>query len=65
MSYIIKCLFIEIALDESNYLTWDLEIEIYLVSMELTETIVSKSHITNAQKAQAFIFPSPPLESRP
>ncbi|XP_020264262.1 uncharacterized protein LOC109840149 [Asparagus officinalis] len=56
MSDIIKREFAELAVDGSNYLTWALDIEIYLNSCDLSSTIDPASQSTSAQKAKALIF---------
>ncbi|XP_020253790.1 uncharacterized protein LOC109830840 [Asparagus officinalis] len=56
MSDIIKREFAELAVDGSNYLTWALDVEIYLNSCDLSNTIAPASQSTSAQKAKALIF---------
>ncbi|XP_020272021.1 uncharacterized protein LOC109847188 [Asparagus officinalis] len=56
MSDIIKREFAELAVDGSNYLTWALDVEIYLNSCDLSNTIDPASQSTSAQKAKALIF---------
>ncbi|XP_020258626.1 uncharacterized protein LOC109835039 [Asparagus officinalis] len=56
MSNITKREFAELAVDGSNYLTWALDVEIYLDSYDLSNTIVLASQSTSAQKAKALIF---------
>ncbi|XP_020263837.1 uncharacterized protein LOC109839738 [Asparagus officinalis] len=56
MSDIIKREFAELAVDGSNYLTWALDVEIYLNSFDLSNTIAPASQSTSAQKAKALIF---------
>ena len=40
MSYITKGEFIELVLDNSNYLNWAFDTEIHLISSDLSEAIV-------------------------
>ncbi|XP_020243607.1 uncharacterized protein LOC109821865 [Asparagus officinalis] len=56
MSNITKREFAELAVDSSNYLTWALDVEIYLDSCDLSSTIVVAFQSTSAQKANALIF---------
>ncbi|XP_020271965.1 uncharacterized protein LOC109847131 [Asparagus officinalis] len=56
MSNITKREFAELAVDGSNYLTWALDVEIYLDSCDLGSTIVLASQSTSAQKAKTLIF---------
>ncbi|XP_020243476.1 uncharacterized protein LOC109821724 [Asparagus officinalis] len=56
MSDISKRAFAELAIDGSNYLTWALDVEIYLDSCDLSSTINPASQSTSAQKAKALIF---------
>ncbi|XP_020248256.1 uncharacterized protein LOC109825775 [Asparagus officinalis] len=56
MSDISKRAFAELAVDGSNYLTWALDVEIYLDSCDLSSTIDPASQSTSAQKAKALIF---------
>ncbi|XP_019150306.1 PREDICTED: uncharacterized protein LOC109147114 [Ipomoea nil] len=48
--------FAELILDGSNFLTWVLDVEIYLKSTELLDTIEETSASTATQKAKALIF---------
>ncbi|XP_031112041.1 uncharacterized protein LOC116016012 [Ipomoea triloba] len=57
MAAIAKHEFTELALDGSNYLTWALDVEIYLTSTELQHTIIENSPSNDAQKAKALISP--------
>ncbi|XP_020242971.1 uncharacterized protein LOC109821192 [Asparagus officinalis] len=56
MSNITKREFAEPAVDGSNYLTWALDVEIYLDFYDLSITIVLASQSTSAQKAKTLIF---------
>ena len=56
MSNITKREFAKLAVDGSNYLTWALDVEIYLDSYDLSSTINPASQSTFAQKAKALIF---------
>ncbi|XP_019173879.1 PREDICTED: uncharacterized protein LOC109169452 [Ipomoea nil] len=56
MAALAKREFAELALDGSNFLTWTLDVEIYLQSTELLDTIEETSTSTAAQKAKALIF---------
>ncbi|XP_057791393.1 uncharacterized protein LOC131008525 [Salvia miltiorrhiza] len=56
MSDINKREFTELALDGGNYLTWALDVEIYLASCDLSDAIVPDSSCSSAQKAKALIF---------
>ncbi|XP_031090881.1 uncharacterized protein LOC115995874 [Ipomoea triloba] len=56
MAVIAKREFTELALDGSNYLTWALDVEIYLTSTELQHTIIENFPSDDAQKAKALIF---------
>ncbi|XP_020266707.1 uncharacterized protein LOC109842213 [Asparagus officinalis] len=56
MSNITKREFAELVVDGSNYLTWVLDVEIYLDSCDLSNTIVLASQSTSAQKEKALIF---------
>ncbi|XP_019167850.1 PREDICTED: uncharacterized protein LOC109163556 [Ipomoea nil] len=56
MDAIAKREFTELALDGSNYLTWALDVEIYLTSTELQHTTIENSPSDDAEKANALIF---------
>ncbi|XP_019154247.1 PREDICTED: uncharacterized protein LOC109191595 [Ipomoea nil] len=56
MAALTKREFTELALDGSNYLTWALDVEIYLTSTELQDTIIANSTSDAAQKAKSLIF---------
>ena len=53
---ITKRKFSELALDGSNYLTWDFDAKIHLISSDLSEIIVSNSECNSTLKAKALIF---------
>ena len=56
MSYITKNEFDEHALDGCNYLTLAFDVEIHLTSSDLSETIVSDSECSSAQKEKTSMF---------
>ena len=56
MSDITKREFDELSLNDNNYLIWVFDAKIHLTSFDLSETIVSDSECSYAQKAKALIF---------
>ena len=56
MSDITNREFVELTLDDSNYLTWVFYAEIHLTTFDLSETIVPDFEYSSAQKAKALIF---------
>ncbi|CAM6104237.1 unnamed protein product [Calypogeia fissa] len=56
MNLIEKLQFKALTIDGANYLSWSLDIEAYLASKDLHDTIVTDASLTLQQKAKALIF---------